>query len=268
MDSGLKKYLKDSYGFDESDCLSQEQLESVTKLELRDYYVSELDLTVFPNLKILDISYNPVEIINWGNPSKIEELSWWGVKMDKIGVDLSIFPALKKFRPGQDNLTVLDLSNNTKLEEIFFSMSHSLKNLILPKSNHIKRINMQGVLIPFVDLTECNCLEYVNISYWNTFRRRDDVYGDGYPRPFIFVNENFDIEVMDSNARQYDYYSYILIKVINTPGSLGQAILKKFNGGLVQYQISQMYSDHYGADLARLHYKLRDYIREIKEELE
>lgn len=264
MDTGLQEYIKQNYGIDLDEATTMSELDIVTTLNLRDCYISHLDLSKFRNVKILDISYNPIKEIKWGDTSKIEEFSWWGVRMDELDFNLEKFPSLKIVRPGQDNLTALDFSNNPQIEEILFSTSHSLKNLILPQDCKLKRIDMQGVLIPFVDLTACNNLEYVNISYWNTFKGKDDVYGDGYPRPFIFVNNQFSSDVIDSNAREYEYYCYKLITVNEASDDLGRMILDKFNGGYVQYLISQIRPSHFGEGIAKLHYILRQYISEIK----
>ena len=40
-----------------------------------------------------------------------------------------------------------------------------------------------------------------------------DEYGEGYPRPILFVNEDFDETIIDEHTRQYSYYTYKLIRV-------------------------------------------------------
>lgn len=35
-----------------------------------------------------------------------------------------------------------------------------------------------------------------------------DVYGNGYPRPIIFVDEDFDENIIDPQAHMYSYYTY------------------------------------------------------------
>ena len=173
MDTGLQEYIKQNYGIDLDEATTMSELDIVTTLNLRDCYISHLDLSKFRNVKILDISYNPIKEIKWGDTSKIEEFSWWGVRMNELDFNLENFPSLKIVRPGQDNLTALDFSNNPQIEEILFSTSHSLKNLILPQNCKLRRINMQGVLIPFVDLTCCNNLEYVSFyGQKRKYRRR------------------------------------------------------------------------------------------------
>ncbi len=264
MNSILQDYIRENYHIEVDDLTPISAFDSITTLKISNSYIRHLDLSKFRNLKILDISYNPIEEIIWGDSSKLEEFSWWGVKMKDMNLNLSDFPSLKKVCPGQDGLTELDFSNNPEIEEILFSTSHSLKKLLLPKDCKLKRINMQGVLIPFVDLTSCNNLEYVNISYWNTFRGKDDIYGPGYPRPFIFVNENFSSNNIDSDARENAYFCYFLIKVKEDENDLGKRILDKFNGGYVQYLISEIYPSHFGDGIAKLHYKLLKYISEIK----
>ncbi len=226
--------------------------------------MTEFDFSLFPNLKKVSLDYNNLENIIWGDTSKIEEISWWGVNMDKLNLDLSKFPSLRKVNPGQDNLKILDLSNNPLIEEISFSTSHSLQTLLLPKDCKLKRINLQGVLIPFVDLTSCKELQSVNINYWNTFRKREDVYGPGYPRPFIFVNEDFDEKTIPDDVRENAYYCYILIRVGSSDDDFGRRILEKFKNPWVQYQISEIYPTHFGDGIAKLHYKLRNLITELK----
>lgn len=72
---------------------------------------------------------------------------------------------------------------------------------------------MFGALIPFVDLTGLHNLALVNTSYLNQYRNMADVYGNGYPRPIIFVDEDFDENIIDPQAHMYSYYTYKLIMV-------------------------------------------------------
>ena len=61
---------------------------------------------------------------------------------------------------------------------------------------------LTGIIIPFVDLTHCNKLEYVNINYLNQYARKYNEFGPGYPRPIIFVRPSFDEAIIPQDTRR------------------------------------------------------------------
>lgn len=242
----------------------QIDLKSATKKEIdniKEINVSDLtmdkdasiwDFSDFHNLVKLDCSYLPITELITKNCPNLEYLRWEGVRGAKINIDITKNCKLKKVRGGQDGIRELDFSNNILLEEIDISLSHYLRWLDISSCSNLKRITLFGVLIPFVDLTGLHNLEYVNISYLNQYRNMADVYGNGYPRPIIFVDEDFDENIIDPQTHMYSYYTYKLIRVAEcSRESSFLYILKNMKDEILSIQ-----SDSRGSAIAEFHYRL------------
>jgi len=204
-------YLKDKY------VQTIEGLEKYTNLEnikLPDNKIKHFDMSNFPNLKVLDISYNPVEKLDISKNEKLEQICYSGLRGCKLSqIDFSNNPRLKKIIGGQDGLSQIDLSTNLEIEDIEIRLSSDLRYIDLTNCSKLKRIILWGVKIPFVNLTKNYNLEHVEINYLNTYKNYCDMFGNGYPRPIIFVAENFDENVINLENRNNSYYCYVLAKV-------------------------------------------------------
>lgn len=240
MNKYIKQFVKEKYGIDVNNCTSSD-LEKVDKIVISDYsddyfgymsaripYPTELkiwDFSEFPNLKKLDCSYNVIEELIISKNINLESIRWEGVRGSIKKLDLSSNTNLKEIIGGQDGIVDLDLSANKQLEMLSICLSSDLRWVNLDNCSNLRKISLSGCLIPFIDLTHCPKLEYVNISYLNTFTRNCDDFGAGYPRPIVFVNQDFDDIIIDEDIRDEAYY-YYLIKV--SPNSHEDAILKKW----------------------------------------
>ena len=107
--------------------------------------------------------------------------------------------------------------------------------------------------------TALHNLEYVNISYMNQYRNMADEYGDGYPRPILFVNEDFNESIIEDHTRQYSYYTYKLIKV--SEGSKEQKFLNEVKA--MKEKILSIPVDRKGKYVAILHYALMDKLNNL-----
>lgn len=125
---------------------------------------------------------------------------------------------------------------------------------------NLKKIEIKGGNIPFVDLTKCNKLESVDINYWNLYKNRCDEFRDGYPRPIVFVNDNFDESVINAETRSYSYYTYYLIRV--SKGSAEEEFLNKLLN--MKNVILAIPEDRYGINVANMHYSLLDIYKSMK----
>jgi hypothetical protein len=145
-----------------------------------------------------------------------------------------------------------------ELEEINLTLNSSFRWINLTNVTKLKRITLSGVNIPFVDLTGCNELEYVNINYMNLYRKRSDVFGPGYPRPIIFVNENFDENIIDKDDREYKYYTYKLVRVL--PNSHELRVLNTLK--TLKSTIIRIEPDIYGNGVGKFHYSILNLLRD------
>lgn len=257
MNDYIKNVVKDQYHID-VDSATQEQLDSVVEINVSDVSmnseVTTWDFSAFRNLKKVDCSYLFIkELITSGCPN-LEYLRWEGVRGCDINLDLSKNINLKTVRGGQDGIIELDFSCNPLLEEISLGLSQDLRWIELSKCKELKKLTLFGVLIPFVDLTALHKLEYVNISYMNQYRNMSGEYGDGYPRPILFVNEDFDEAIIDEHTRQNSYYTYKLIRVAK--GSKEEAFLYMAKD-MKDIALSIPF-DRRGAYIATFHYALMD----------
>lgn len=241
MNKFIKQFVTENYGIDVNNCTSSD-LEIVNEIVIRDCsddyfgymsagipYPKELkiwDFSEFPNLKKLDCSYNTIEELRVSKNINLESICWEGVRGSLKALDLSSNNKLKKIKGGQDGLVELDLSANTLLEEVYICLSSHLRWINLDNCINLKRIGLSGCQIPFVDLTHCPNIEYVNINYLNYFTRNCDDYGPGYPRPIVFVNQDFDETIIDEETREKAYYCYYLVRV--SPNSHEEEILNKW----------------------------------------
>ncbi|WP_314673181.1 hypothetical protein [Segatella salivae] len=174
----------------------------------------EWDFSAFPNLKKIDCSYNPIELLNISSNKELEYVRFEGARgYIPHKIDFSGNPHLKRVRSGQAGVRELDFSTNVELEDLSVFQSSSFRWLDVSNCPNLKKIDIKGANIPFVDLTKCNKLESVNINYWNLYKNRCDEFGDGYPRPIVFVNDNFDESFINAETRSYSYYTYYLIGI-------------------------------------------------------
>lgn len=253
----IKKDVLERYGID-IDSASVQDLLKIEEIITRDNtmddkYENTWDYSSFQNLKIIDCSYNPLGSLDLSKNINLEQISWCGVRgRFSSSLDLSYNKKLKKITGGQDGLIELDLSSNTELTEICMFLNSSFRWIDLTNVTKLKRITLTGVNIPFVDLTGCNELEYVKINYMNLYRKRSDVFGPGYPRPVIFVNENFDENVIDKDDREYQYYTYKLVRVL--PNSHALRVLNVLKN--LKKTIVNIPPDIYGNGVGKFHYSI------------
>ena len=224
-----------------------EQFVNLETIKLSNNKIKNFDMSYFPKLKELDCSFNPIKnLILWHNPL-LEYIRYEGIRGKTLKqLNLSNNTKLKKIIGGQDGFTQIDLNNNTDIEEIDIRLSQSLKHIDVSKCLKLKKIRLWGVLIPYVDLTNNNNLNYVEIHYLNEFSGKSGVYGRGFPRPIIFVNDKFNIESMDKIYRAESYYTHVLVVV--KKNSEEEKVLKKLNNNELSF--SQDIS------LVDFHYKL------------
>lgn len=253
----IKRVVKQSYNIDIEHCDSK-QLEMVTEINVSDttmdHEFSEWDFSVFPNLQKLDCSYVPISKLNISQNPKLEYLRWEGVRGHMPTIDLSANKNLKTIEGGQDGLKEIDCSSNPLLEKISIFLSHDLRWINLDNCVNLKRISLQGVLIPMVDLSHAPNLEFVDINYMNQYKNKSDEFGPGFPRPFLFVQENFNEDIINKHTRLYDYYCYYLVRV--SPQSSNEEKLRKFKS--MKDAFLTIKSDRYGINIANAHYVLRD----------
>ena len=257
MNKFISSYINEQYGIDINNC-SEEDLLKVTEIKLSDVTGVQMygkrerydwNFSMFPNLRIIDCSYNYIDSIDITKNKFLEEINWSGVRggLSKP-VDLSGNPKLKKLYCGQDSLTELDLSNNIELEAVSVFLNSSLRWINVDKCSNLKRINLSGTGILFVDLTNCRHLEYCDVNYMNTYRNKSGEYGPGYPRPLVFVNEDFNEAIIPRNTREYSYFTYFLIRVL--PNSVENDFLESLKSR------KREFIDTY--NIAIKHYQLLD----------
>ena len=104
MNKFIELYVKETYGFDVNTA-SQEQLATVTEIIVSDKTMNqeygEWDFSAFLNLKKIDCSYNPIELLNISSNKELEYVRFEGARgniPDKI--DFSGNPHLKHVRSG------------------------------------------------------------------------------------------------------------------------------------------------------------------------
>lgn len=264
MNKIIESYIKTTYGF-EVKSATPEDLRKVTEIMVSDKTMShensEWDFSVFPNLKKIDCSYNPIDSLKISNNHELEYIRFEGARGNiPHKIDFSGNPHLKVVRSGQDGVTELDFSTNYELEDLSIFLNSSLRWVNIDNCSNLKKINMQGANIPFVDLTHCNNLESVTINYLNLYKNRDDEFGPGYPRPIIFVTENFDENIIDRASRENKYFTYYLIRV--KENSIEKEFLQKVKS--MKETILSIPPDNYGGGVARMHYQLLDIYESLK----
>lgn len=268
MNEIIESYVYDTYGFEVNNA-SYEELSKVVEIHVSDktmeydYDYFEWDFSKFPNLKIIDCSYNAIDLLNVSANKELEYLRFEGARGGiPHKLDFSGNPHLKCVKAGQDGVKELDFSHNPELEDLSVFLNSSFRWLDVSKCPNLRRINTRGANLPFVDLTNCHKLENVTINYWNLYKNRSDDFGDGYPRPIVFVDKDFDESVIDQDSRLNSYYAYYLIRV--APGSIEERFLNKLL--TMKNRIINIPEDRYGVGVARMHYALLDLLKEMKSE--
>lgn len=263
MNNFIIKAVEAKYGFNPLNA-STEELEKVEEIIARDVTniteSQEWDFSAFPNLRKIDCSYNAISKIIVSNNLLLEEISWEGVRGTLESIDFSKNTKLKKISGGQDGLVELDFSHNTELESITIFLNNNLRWISVENCTKLKNIKMIGVIIPFVDLTKCTNLEYVDINYMNLYARKYDEYGPGYPRPIIFVDSNFDENIIPIKSRNNEYYNYYLVRT--DIESAEERILLELKDN--KQHFLNICADRHGVSVAYEHYRIRSKIKECR----
>lgn len=264
MNDFIIKAVEDKYGFNPLHASTEElqQVEEIIASDVTKFTESqEWDFSAFPNLRKIDCSFNAISKINVSNNLLLEEFRWEGVRGTLETIDLSKNTKLKRIIGGQDGLVELDFSHNTELESISIWLNRYLRWINLDNCTNLKSIELVGANIPFVDLTNCISLEYVDINYLNLYARKCGEYGPGYPRPIIFVNQNFDENIIPIKTRKDKSYYYYLVKT--SVDSAEEKILFELKKN--KKSILNIYADRYGECVADEHYRILSKIEECHE---
>lgn len=268
MNEYIKTEVKNRYDIDVDLC-HIEDLNIVEEINVSDKTMDqtkgEWDFSSFPNLRRIDCSYNPITKLDVSKNILLEQIRWEGTRgtIDPK-LDLSNNIHLRKISAGQDGIVELDLTHNIELEELRIFLNSSMRWINIDNCVNLRKIHLNGVNIPFVDLTNCLKLEEVDINYMNLYRNRDDEFGPGYPRPIVFVNENFDESIIPNNTRQYKYYTYYLVRV--TPNSPEKMFLNRVKS--MKDVLTSIPEDRYGRGVATMHYALLDIYANLKDNIQ
>lgn len=260
----IADYIQQEYNIN-AETATPEQFGKVERILVRDKTMNHdydvWDFSDFPNLKVIDCSYNPIDKLIISKNLFLEELSWEGARGGiNHALDLSHNPHLKKIRGGQDNIVQLDLSSNHELEQLSIFLSSSMRWLDLSGCTNLCILNLTGVIIPFIDLTNCRKLEELDVNYWNLYKNKYNEFGPGFPRPFVFVNEDFNEDIIAQDTRRYDYYTYYLIRVkSDSPEENFLNELKAMKEKLISIP-----DDGNGTAIALFHYSLLDRLKELR----
>lgn len=214
MNEYIVKAVENKYGFNPLSASSEDlkKVEEIIASNVTGVSNSvEWNFSAFPNLRKIDCSFNGIEKLDVSHNPLLEEIRWEGVRGKLQTIDFSKNRKLKKIRGGQDGMVELDLSANIELEEIELWLNHYMRWINLDHCSNLRRIDLTGIIIPFVDLTHCNKLEYVNINYLNQYARKLNEFGPGYPRPIIFVRPNFNEAIIPQNTRRQKNFTYYLV---------------------------------------------------------
>jgi hypothetical protein len=276
MDKKLSSWIREYYQIDPENC-SNEEIKKVTEihcnskwiasieglekfihiemLNISDNQLTAFDFSPFKNLIKIDCSLNPLTRINLLENTILEEICYYGLRGNFIKkIDFSGNPNLKKIIGGQDGIIEIDLCKNEEIEEVIVSLSSDLRDINLSNCRKLKKIKLMGVTIPYVDLTNNNELNHVQINYLNTYQSHKDYYGPGFPRPFIFVNEKFSEDVIYAEDRKYKNFNYVL--VITKNGSKEQRVLNHLKN--IKSQILEIPNDATRRNIAKFHYEIKE----------
>lgn len=266
VNSIITSYIKNAYGFD-LETATADELNKVTEILVSDRTMSlehgVWDFSIFPNLMKADCSYNPIKLLNICNNDKLEYIRFEGARgriLHKL--DFSGNPHLKEVHAGQDGVVELDFSSNCELEKLSVFISIYLRWLNVDNCSNLKSISLHGAIIPFVDLTHCKNLQSVNIHYWNMYRERYNEFGPGYPRPIIFVADDFDESVIDEISRNNKSYAYYLVRV--KENSTEEKFLQKVKS--MKSAIISIPAEVKGDSVARMHYELLAIYKSLQSE--
>jgi len=280
MDIKLIEYISDKYGIANPDNCTKDEADKVVEIYVNDKNIKTLNglekfanleiinlpnnsiidfnLNLFPKLKKLDCSLNPIENINLSQNFLLEEVCYYGLRGNKIkDIDFSGNPKLRKIEGGQEQIKQLDFYNNLELEEIEINLSSYLRYVNLKNCHALKRIKLMGVLIPYIDLTHNNNLEKIEISYLNVFKRSEDEYGTGFPKPIIFVNENFNENLKYNQNGIYEYAKCMFVTVKKE--SKEEAVLKKLED--IKDMIISIPEDFKSEKIAQFHYEIIELLK-------
>ena len=114
----------------------------LTRIFIMCQYLPELDLSIYPELRYVDCSWNGIKKLNLKNLSKLERLNFT-LNHEIEEIDFSDCVNLKDLQMGGDYYKRLDLSMLTKLENTDFRYDGPyLKEILFPENSTIRTLSL------------------------------------------------------------------------------------------------------------------------------
>ena len=115
----------------------------------------------FPNLKLLDLSYN--DIINVDLTQNLNLKTLYLQNNDLTNIDVTKNRNLEYLKLGYNNLTKIDLTKNSKLEELYLQYN-KLTNIDLTKNPNLEALDLENNYLTNIDLRQNTELSDVGID--------------------------------------------------------------------------------------------------------
>ncbi|WP_072469122.1 InlB B-repeat-containing protein [Urinicoccus massiliensis] len=156
-DETFREYVKTKFDTDKNGILSQEELNDVTSIEVRDKGITTLQgIEYFTGLMGLDCSKNKLTALNLSKNTKLSSI--YCEKNQLESLDLSHNKDLGVIICRQNKLKTLDLTYNTELRRLLCSINQ-LTNLDLSTNSKLTEIDCASNKLKTLDLTNKTNLE-------------------------------------------------------------------------------------------------------------
>jgi hypothetical protein len=145
---------------DYSDIHDLKCFKNLEKISIQGNNKDSIDLSIFPNLKNIDIDCKEIKYLNISSNSKLEDISLRSFNQDFDG---SMFHELKYLSFSFSNIKLVNLNKNSNLM-MFRSEFDTIQTFILPLENHISDFYINSQIHTKVNFEAFSNLKYVLIG--------------------------------------------------------------------------------------------------------
>lgn len=194
-------------------------IENLEELYIGNNLLIELpDLSMFKNLKVLDVSINKLIKIN-KIPNNIIEFTCFDNKIENIDI-IKNCKNLKTLYCSNNKICNLDFLNNTNINIIIANKNNITKmpeNLNNLKKLYVKKNNLENLFIyPNVIYLECSYNKIKNLII-NNNNCLIDLLINGNPIEILpdFKKLKY-LEIVNTNIKKLDFYPYLIELICST----------------------------------------------------